>query len=194
MALSQRKEAQVKAYVTQARDHGFSLSTIEAKLRMAGYKAADLAQITRAFASPERDTPTVANRKFFGMLFIISIMVGVVVLGWYFAADTCAAESCFTAAANRCSTATFESETDGTRMRHAVDNCRYTRTMLTISDNEPEAVQQLFAGKSMECPYAEGGFNPDWLNTVSIGLEGCAGELKDAITAVINAQEELGII
>lgn len=195
MALAPEKEEKVKSYITKALDKGFSLSVIEAKLREVGYKREDIAQITRSFTAPEKDSPTHANRKFLLILLVIIAAIGVLLTAWYVAPQgTCVEQSCFAETANRCGSATHAGEVTGTTVQHHVENCRYTRTVITLSPDEPPEVRELLMGKSLACAYVEGAFNQHWLTTFSLDLEDCTGDLKDAIAAIVQAQQELGII
>ena len=195
MPLTPEKEEKVKSYITKALDRGFSLSVIEAKLREVGYQQEDIAQITRSFTAPEKDSAKPANRKFSLMLLAIIAVVGVLLTAWYFAPQgTCGEESCFTETANRCGTAEYTATVAGTTVQHRVTECGYTRTVLAVSPDEPAEVRELFMGKSLTCAYGEGTFNSNWLITFSTDLGACDGELRDAIEAVAQAQKELGII
>lgn len=194
MMLSPEKEEQVKSYIQKARDLGFSLSAIEQKLRQAGYRIEHIRQLTSAFARPEGDRLAPAKRKFWLIVGSILLLTGISIAVWYFSPGACADEQCLRVAAAECGTAAFRTTLEGSTVEHRVNNCKYTRTMITIGPDEPPEVQQLFGGKSLTCDYAKGNFNEEWLSTVSIGLEGCTGELKEAIDAVVNAQRELGVI
>lgn len=194
MALPPQKEEKLKAYVTKALDLGFSLTAIEAKLKAAGYKEEDIRQIRRSFAAPKQEHAHPA--KFLWILLGIAVLTGMIFSAWFFIPQSasCTDEECFRKAANACETASFKStDVSGTAL-HEVQNCQYTRTMTEISEDEPAEVRDLFLGKSMICDYAENEFPEEWLSSISLGLERCSGELKDAIDAVVKAQEELGII
>lgn len=193
MAITPEKEAQLKSYVSKALDQGFSLTVVEQKLRTAGYTDADIAQISRAFTKPMKEVQ--GDKKFWLIVFGIAIAVAAVLALWQFAGTAiCAAEDCFMETANRCGTATYQVQQEGSSIEHHVEDCTYTRTMRKVSTDEPEEVRPLMEGKSLTCTYVRGEFNTQWTSTISLGLEPCNGPLKDSIEAIINAQQEIGLI
>ena len=196
MPLTPEKEEKVRQYITAARDKGFSLSAIEQKLRQSGYREEDIRQVTKSFAMPEQGRH--ANRQFLFMVIGIAIVVGVVFTYWQLSVsgpkDCGTGTDCFIAAANSCSAAVVRTNIAGSIVEHQTQDCTYTRRMLTISDAEPAEVQQLFANKSLSCAYQKGSFDPQLVSTISLGIDGCTGELKDAIDAVVQQEQSIGII
>lgn len=100
---------------------------------------------------------------------------------------SCNTADCFIAKAENCESAKMEQNFDGSIFKLSVKNCVLTKTALKLNESEPQEIKDLLEGASMKCEYGEGNFNTDWTGTLSIGIENCSGDLKDAIDELILA-------
>jgi len=116
------------------------------------------------------------------LLIIIVILVAIVILpSVTLGSKKCADKSCFIAAANNCENVVFEQDEEGSIFKYASKDCVLTKTAVKLNIDEPQEMKDLLEGKSLTCEYLTGAFNEDWTDTLSLSLDDCSGELKDAI-------------
>ncbi len=115
-------------------------------------------------------------------LIMFFIVIGLIV---YFFPATCITEECFVGKANKCESATYRNVIGGTTLHYETNDCYLIKTVMKMSKDEPEIMQNRFLGKSMTCSYNEGDFDPLYINTISAHLDTCEGELREEILKVI---------
>jgi len=93
----------------------------------------------------------------------------------------CADKACFVTAANNCENVILEQNEEGSTFKYEAKSCVLTKTAVNLNIDEPQEMKDLLEGKSLQCTYITGAFNEDWTDTLSLSLEDCSGELKDAI-------------
>jgi hypothetical protein len=97
----------------------------------------------------------------------------------------CQSKQCFIDAANDCGSATLTSqESYGTASYFAYD-CIITKNITALSPGEPESARRLLEGKGFYCVYEKGAFDRRWVDSLTLGLENCHGELRDAIGVLL---------
>jgi hypothetical protein len=99
---------------------------------------------------------------------------------------TCSDAACFIAAANNCedmnvtltgSVATFTYTSS--------QPCVFTKTLVSVDENETQQMKGFLNGKSMTCIYGRGKFNPGLVTSLVDGMENCTGDLKDALSELL---------
>ena len=118
----------------------------------------------------------IAAAVYFALPFIIPLVQNITLTG-----KSCSTQECFISAANNCEAVKMEQNEAGSLFRYSTSNCIMTKTLSKINGLEPAEIKSLLEGKSLECAYEKGAFNTYWISALSIGLENCSGELKDAI-------------
>ena len=94
---------------------------------------------------------------------------------------SCSTQECFITAANSCSSVKMQQTEAGSLFDYSEKGCILTKTAAKLNETEPVEIKDLLEGKSLTCGYSQGNFNENWLKTLSIGIENCSGDLKDAI-------------
>ncbi|VVB74014.1 Uncharacterised protein [uncultured archaeon] len=135
------------------------------------------------------------------MLFIMAIALGVILFAGCAgqstnqaanqttattaAATTCSSKDCFAPAANNCSDISIQvTEVFGT-MKYSSSGCVFTKTMISLNQNESADMKKALEGKSLSCVYEKGKFDSGWLSSLVAGIENCSGNLKDAIGQLV---------
>ncbi len=95
--------------------------------------------------------------------------------------ENCSTRECFIASANSCTSALWTSQEEIGTVSYATAQCKFMKTIESVSANELPEVKSLIEGKSFICPYPSGKFNVNWTDTLTQGVESCRGDLKDAI-------------
>ena len=135
-------------------------------------------------------------RKKSKILYLLPLAIVILIAAYFLApyipnlissisAKTCATQDCFIAAANSCSAVRMQQVEAGSLFDYSEKNCALTKTATKLNETEPQEIKDLLEGKSLVCNYSQGNFNENWINTLSIGIEDCSGELKDAIDELI---------
>jgi hypothetical protein len=96
---------------------------------------------------------------------------------------SCDSKDCFITKANNCEDININVIEEFGTVNYASKGCIFTKTMLSM--NETEEIKKLFDGKSFNCTYEKGKFDPRLVNTVVFGIEYCEGELKDRIVDML---------
>ena len=100
--------------------------------------------------------------------------------------SVCSDKDCFIAAANDCnSTSITITESYGVMRYETTTDCAFTKTLVTLDDNEGQDMKSLLEGKNLTCVYQKGGFDPQLVNTLIEGTENCTGELKVDLARLI---------
>lgn len=100
---------------------------------------------------------------------------------------SCETQECFINAANECEKASFKQTEEGSVFYYKEKDCVLTKKITELDVSEPQEIKDLLENKAMTCNYEKGYFNTDWITTLSIGIDSCDGELKDAVTELIYA-------
>ncbi len=96
---------------------------------------------------------------------------------------------CFIEKADNCKPAVVRGTIgDGTIVKYSTKNCILTKEIESFSETEPQQVIDFFKNKKLTCKYEKQNFNGAQLFGLSIGIEDCEGELKDAIEELRLAQ------
>lgn len=101
-----------------------------------------------------------------------------------YAPKKCDDAACFVAAANECREAEFYHLDDArTFWKFNVPaGCgRFEKTLVNVGADEPAWMEKMLEGKSLVCDYARSGFDERWVESAVFGIEGCRGELKEAL-------------
>jgi len=93
----------------------------------------------------------------------------------------CQDVDCFIEKANNCEYVTMEYFTNNEGYYYQANECEFLKTIIFLDPNESEEIKALLDGKTMTCKYAQGEFNPEWVNSNVNGLEDCVGDLKDTL-------------
>ena len=132
------------------------------------------------------------------LLYIIPVLI-IIAVGVYFAlafilssisiffSEVCTTQECFISAANNCENVKMQQVEAGSLFEYSAKSCIMEKTLKTINETEPVEMKDLLEGKSLTCSYAQNNFNENWVKTLSIGIEDCSGELKDAIDELVYA-------
>ena len=109
------------------------------------------------------------------------IFVGIV-FGFHLNAQKCDDAGCFIAAADNCDAVYWET-TDGYNMRWSfyASGCKLEKKLLSVDPSESAKMKAVLTGQSLTCVYAKNDFNLDWTSSMTAGLEGCQGDLKETI-------------
>jgi len=133
------------------------------------------------------------------LFYIIPLAIIILIAAVYFLAPyipgvississkSCATQACFITAADSCSAVKMQQVEAGSLFSYSEKGCILTKTLKTMNETEPAEMKDLLEGKSLTCAYTSGDFNENWINTLSIGIENCSGELKDAIDELVYA-------
>lgn len=98
----------------------------------------------------------------------------------------CDSKDCFIAAANDCQEMNITVTEDyGTVEYSSSSSCVFTKTLLSLDDNETQEMKGLLQGKSMTCAYEKGGFDSRLVTSLIYGMENCTGDLKDDLGKLI---------
>ncbi|MEK6813024.1 MAG: hypothetical protein AABX86_02840 [Nanoarchaeota archaeon] len=101
--------------------------------------------------------------------------------------EKCADKACFLQKADACEPAFFAQNEQGTFMELTSRNCKLTKKIVQVSPQEKEDIRKAVTGKSMICRYEKNYFNKNWVNTMTLDIQQCEGQLKDTIMSILNA-------
>jgi hypothetical protein len=174
MEISKDIEKKVKNWVSEQRKKGVSDSSIKSALMEKEY--------------PRELINKIMRKGGFFAYFLVAFVVIIIAVGIYFLIPvvqslfvSCNTADCFIAKAENCGSARIDQTIGGSVFRLSVEKCILTKTLSKINETEPQEMKDLLGGKSMTCAYSSGMFDDNWIKTLSIGIEDCSGDLKDAI-------------
>lgn len=99
---------------------------------------------------------------------------------------TCSDAACFIAAANNCEDMNVTlSGGVATFAYTSSQSCVFTKTLVSVDENETRQMKDFLNGKSMTCIYERGRFNPGLVSSLVDGMEYCNGDLKDALSELL---------
>jgi hypothetical protein len=98
----------------------------------------------------------------------------------------CSDKDCFITAANDCQSMNLTvSEDFGVMEYSSSTGCVFTKTLVSLNENETQEMKNLLKGKSMTCAYEKGKFDSRLVTSLIYGMENCQGELKDDLGRLI---------
>jgi hypothetical protein len=177
--LTPELESKIKTWIKEQRKKGSKNSEIRSAMLDKGYSNEIANKLLRKSNVPN-----------YILYALIIVLIGI---GIYFlipfitsfvsglSAQVCSTQDCFIAAANECKSVKIQQNEAGSLFDYSEKNCILTKTLTKMNETEPQEMVDLLQGKSLTCTYAKGSFNTDWINTLSLSLENCSGDLKDAI-------------
>lgn len=168
-----------KAWVKEQRKQGISEADIKEHLNDKGY--------------PQNIINSAMRKSFNWIYVLVPLVIIALGIGIYLAlpsisslfSKTCLDDNCFITAANSCENARLSKADAGGIFSYSTKECVLTKTMAKMNDSEPPEIKTLLGGKSMTCPYSAGDFNEEWITALSLGIDECSGDLKDAINELV---------
>lgn len=118
---------------------------------------------------------------------LIVILMGFAFIFSLNSGTTCKNAGCFVTGAKQCMTVNYQETTEfGTfkytaKLDNELHKCVFTKEIVKLSANDDPFLKAALEGKQMQCAYAKGEFNGQWVTSQIEGLEDCNGELKEAV-------------
>ncbi len=191
--MKKQLEKQVIARIKAYHEKGYAIGQIRQALREKKYPTSVIRKLLREAGV----TYAITKEKIIGGVVILGVIVliigGVQLLngkGMNENSNQCMTKDCFVEAANNCGKSVMVQDEQGLRIMYEVENCKFIKTVIEVPAEEPEELRRMVEGKSLECVFDEGLFNEAWVDTLSIGIEECEGDLKESleeITIIVNA-------
>lgn len=177
-------------YIKKSLKAGYSKTTILQQLLRGGYNEKEVLPMIDAVQEQLYPKDTVKKWQWgAGVGGVIAVIA--VVLSFLGGNETmCSDTSCFTAAANACQPAQYYKDIEGTKMLYEIKGCVLIKRFIEFGSKEPKKLQDVLAGKDIECPYNEGLFDTELLDVFG-GLNQCRGTLKDAVYELRVVQESI---
>lgn len=100
-------------------------------------------------------------------------------------AAACNAKDCFVAAANNCSNISIQATEPFGTVKYSSSGCVFTKTIVSLNQNESADLRAALTGKSLTCIYEKGKFDSGWLSSLVSGIENCEGDLKEIISQLV---------
>ena len=94
---------------------------------------------------------------------------------------------CFTQLANNCAPAKMTTHISTVTLALSTKGCTLTKQVESLASEEPEPIRQFLVGKAMQCAFIQGGFDRDYVTTITGNLGTCSGDLRNAIEAILAA-------
>jgi hypothetical protein len=178
--LSKETEKKAKTWISAQRKKGKDDRDIRTEMLKNGYSADVISKLLKK------------RRGFWLIPLLIVIAVGIYFLIPFvssfisnLSAQTCATQDCFILAANSCKSVKMQQIEEGSLFEYSARNCVLTKTLKKMNETEPVEMKDLLEGKSLQCSYTAGTFDEKWITTISIDIENCSGDLKDAIDELV---------
>lgn len=112
-------------------------------------------------------------------LFTMGLMItSIFLFGFQYDCDN---EQCFVDKANNCERTTYENIVSGVSYSYSIEGCAVVKTLVSLPESEPYAVQSAFEGKSMSCSYERLSFDLRYIQGLNHNLENCYGSLKNVV-------------
>ncbi len=94
-------------------------------------------------------------------------------------------KDCFIQQVNACKPAIATGTMESITFRYnSTGNCSIQKTVTFVSAEEPPTTRTLLEGKRVICAYERGKFDNRLIQNMTLGMENCSGELKDAFEAL----------
>jgi hypothetical protein len=143
--------------------------------------------INKAFSSARKKASFKKYLSFVAMgLVILALILLAYLYSSYLFRTTCNSDECFILKANSCSPVKIEKTIAGSLYQLSENKCITTKTLVQMNSTEPSGLKSLIEGKSLQCVYGPGNFDRNLLNSVSLGIENCSGELKDSLDEILS--------
>ena len=182
--LDQQSSKEIEAFVKNARKQGTKDESIRKEFQKRGYPGYII------------DYYLQKRNHVFAKAMVIVIAITAIALIAYFILpkgllpsplESCADKTCFIQKAESCAPAKFLQDEKGTLVQYTTKQCVLTKKIIKVSSQESAHIREAVAGKSMTCSYQQGYFNANWINTMTIDIQHCEGQLKDAIQSLLNS-------
>jgi len=103
----------------------------------------------------------------------------------------CSTKECFISAANNCNEVSLTLTEDiGVLKYSSSKDCVFTKTLVSVNENETPELKKLLSGKSLTCMYKNGAFDEQWVTSLIFGTEFCEGKLKDILGQLVLFAEQ----
>jgi len=132
--------------------------------------------------------------KHFSLIAIVIVLIGILAVSFLYRTKECHDQECFVSAADNCKRAAYSETQMATTFAFKTKDCTLEKTIIQMSESEPDSIRDMFINKTMTCSFEESEFDQRLVTSVLGGLENCYGELKDAFYELAIAQYELSII
>ena len=176
-------EKTVKSWIKEARKRGFSDERMRRELLGKGYSSG---MVEKALEHSNIDF------KKYGLISLgVIVAIAIIVLGIIYIpsliTQKCTTDLCFITAANQCRSVEMDRNIAGSVYSLSEKNCVLTKTIKTVNATETPVITALLKGTSMTCSYDKNGFNDNLMTTLSLGIDNCNGDLKDALEQLLLA-------
>ena len=199
------QEEKIREYLEKYLNKGYPRKSLRRALIQNGYSPKAVDSVFKEFKERKEAGPAVsvkltmpkikATKKTYGIVLVILIAAAVAYAIFLMPKEDCGYnKACFIEKANSCENAVLREKVEDTEttVRFTAKGCNLVKTIESFDKAEPEEVVALFDGKEMSCGYERGAFIDDLTDGLVGGIEGCSGELKDAIYELRIAQHEIG--
>ncbi len=141
--------------------------------------------------SPSYAAPSVFSQYRF-VFFVLALgvvgIIGVLVTMDFIGPTDCGSDAqCFTQLANNCAPATMTTQISTVSLALSTKGCTLTKRVESLASEEPEPIRQYLVGKAMSCAFVQGGFDQEYVTTITGNLGTCTGDLRNAIEAILAA-------
>lgn len=188
------KEEEIKGIIKTYREVGKSNNEIRTGLLKRGYSSDAIDNALKGINLPKLRLPKLPGKTIgyillaviavIALYFLISLLIPVI---GNLSAASCTDTECFLSAANECKSVRMQQNEAGSLFEYSARDCALTKTAKKLNESEPVEMRDLLEGKSMTCIYEQGALNENWISTLSIDIDSCEGELKDAIEELVSA-------
>ncbi len=181
-----KAEKGAKEWIFAARKKGWSDEDIGKEMLKKGYSQRAIRNLLEEFPEHRKWT------KYLLPIIVIAVVVGLAIeiylnFAFFYVNDCKNDSNCFIYMANQCKAAKMETIIAGSVYDFSEKNCVLTKTLALMNDSEPSDLRDLLEYKNMTCSYEKGSFDPNLINTVSLGIEGCTGDLADGLNSIIES-------
>ena len=118
-------------------------------------------------------------------LIIIIIIAGCTSPSETNTANDCTTKDCFISLSNECKDITITVNEDAGVFKYSSSDCVFTKTLVSLNEEETDEMKNLLQGKSLTCRYENGKFDQRLVDTLIFGTESCEGELKEILVRLL---------
>ncbi len=187
--MANNRRAKIEDYVSKELSKGYKLKDIKDVLLEKGLSKDTVESVCKDFDIVPPWYKKIPYIKHYIMVVSILIIISVTVLT--LGVFECDSLECFASDVNSCNDRIYVFNDSGIKFNFEVEGCTLTKTVVGLPPNEPEAIKDLFLGKSLTCTFEKGEFDDRILTTLLSGLDNCEGELKDTFLELAIAHYEL---
>lgn len=189
--MASNAEKSVKEWILQAKKAGKSDEEIRKEMLKKGYVPSLVDKMLL-------EAPKGREKRWLWILLTVLLIAALAVaIGLYFpqissflsgmTLKACLTDECFISSANECSAARMEKILAGSLYQLSEKGCILEKKLSKMNETEPKEMKDLLESKAMTCIYEKGMFDENLVKTISLGIENCEGELKDAIEELTTA-------